>query len=62
MLETGSYKDVLFAKEVCFVGDNETKVFIYNVDGLLIDCGPKPCGAVLSVDKGAEHISGCPHT
>lgn len=41
MLETGSYKDISFAKEVCFAGDNETKVFIYNVDGLLIDCGPQ---------------------
>lgn len=41
MLETGSYQDIQFAKEVCYVGDNETKVFVYNVDGLLIDCGPQ---------------------
>ncbi|MGI5986210.1 MAG: MBL fold metallo-hydrolase [Oscillospiraceae bacterium] len=41
MLETGSYNGVNFAKEVCFTGENETKVFIYNVDGLLIDCGPQ---------------------
>ena len=41
MLETGSYKEIQFAKEVCYVGDNETKVFVYNVDGLLIDCGPQ---------------------
>lgn len=41
MLETSTYKGVSVAKEVCYVGDNETKVFIYNVDGLLIDCGPQ---------------------
>lgn len=42
MLETGTYKNKInFAKESCFAGENETKVFIYNVDGLLIDCGPQ---------------------
>lgn len=40
MLET-TYKDISIAQEVCYAGDNETKVFIYNVDGLLIDCGPQ---------------------
>jgi len=41
MLETSTYGDISVAKEVCYVGDNETKVFVYNVDGLLIDCGPQ---------------------
>ena len=41
MLETSTYNDISIAKEVCYVGDNETKVFLYNVDGLLIDAGPQ---------------------
>lgn len=40
MLEESTYKDIAIAKEVCYAGDNETKVFLYCVDGLLIDCGP----------------------
>ncbi len=41
MLELSSYKDISIAQETCYVGDNETKVFLYNIDGLLIDCGPE---------------------
>lgn len=41
MLETSNYNDISIAKEVCYAGENETKVFLYNVDGLLIDCGPQ---------------------
>lgn len=41
MLEATRYNDILVAKEICYIGDNETKVFLYNVDGLLIDSGPQ---------------------
>lgn len=41
MLETSTYKDISIAQEVCYVGENETKVFLYNVDGLLVDAGPE---------------------
>lgn len=40
-METGIYNGINFAKEFCYAGENETKVFIYNVDGLLVDCGPQ---------------------
>lgn len=41
MLETSTYKDISIAQEVCYAGENETKVFLYNVDGLLVDAGPE---------------------
>ena len=41
MLELSKYKDISIAQDVCYVGENETKVFLYNVDGLLVDAGPE---------------------
>ena len=41
MLELSKYKDIEIAQEVCYAGEDETKVFIYNVDGLLIDTAPQ---------------------
>lgn len=47
MLELSKYKDITIAQEVCYVAENETKVFVYNVDGLLIDTGPQSRAEVL---------------
>lgn len=41
MLEMTKYKGVDIAQETCYVGENETRVFIYNVDSLLVDTGPE---------------------
>lgn len=41
MLELSKYQnDIFIAQETCHVEDYPTKVFVYNVDGMLIDTGP----------------------
>lgn len=42
MLELSKYKDDVFIAQVtCYVEDYPTKVFVYNVDGMLVDTGPE---------------------
>lgn len=41
MLELSQYQDDVFiAQETCYAEEYATKVFVYNVDGLLLDTGP----------------------
>lgn len=45
VLELSNYRDgISIAQETCYVEDYATKVFVYNVDGLLIDTGPSSRG------------------
>lgn len=42
MLQLTKYLDINIAQETCDDGaGDETRVFVYNVDGLLMDCGPQ---------------------
>lgn len=41
MMEYSKYEDVAIAKGVCGEEDYETKIFLYALDGLMIDSGPK---------------------
>ena len=47
MLELSKHKDITIAQEVCYVAESETKVFVFNVDGLLVDTGPQSRADVL---------------
>lgn len=45
VLELSNYRDgISIAQDTCYVEDYATKVFVYNVDGLLIDTGPSSRG------------------
>lgn len=41
MMEYSKYEDVSIAKGVCGEEDYETKIFLYALDGLMVDCGPQ---------------------
>lgn len=42
LVEYSEYMDIKIAKGVCGEGEEyETKIFVYALDGIMIDCGPK---------------------
>ena len=46
MLELSTYKGISIAQAACYAEENETKVFLYNVDGMLVDTGPESRGGL----------------
>ena len=57
MLETGSFKDVIFAKGTNHNVGGKIDIFLYVVDGLLIDCGPQSMQEDISAFLRTQRIT-----